>query len=67
MALRCEVMRDGIEAAEKMMIPSAEGHSEEVKAILDVIGEKEPDDPSFNMADALARAKEMLNSLSDSL
>ena len=49
-----------------MRILSAEGHSEEVKAILDVIGEKEPDDPSFNMADALARAKEMLNSLSDS-
>ena len=65
-SIRYEMMRDGIEAAEKMRILSAEGHSEEVKAILDVIGEKEPDDPSFNMADALDRAKEMLNSLSDS-
>ena len=65
-SIRYEMMRDGIEAAEKMRILSAEGHSEEVKAILDVFGEKEPDAPSFNMADALARAKEMLYSLSDS-
>ena len=59
-------MRDGIEAAEKMRILAAEGHSEEGRAVLDVSGEKGPDGPSFNMADALARAKEMLNSLSDS-